>query len=78
EELAANETLSQQAKSNTIENFRYGFEEEFLNALIGRMDQNQEIFAKILDDAEFGDTVREWMLKKVYQRLNEDVDVELG
>ncbi|MCP4357527.1 MAG: hypothetical protein GY796_05880 [Chloroflexi bacterium] len=77
EELAANETLSQQAKSNTIENFRYGFEEEFLNALIGRMDKNQEIFAKILDDAEFGDTVREWMLKKVYQRLNEDVDVEL-
>ena len=71
EELVANETLSQQAKSNTIENFRYGFEEEFLNALIGRMDQNQEIFAKILDDAEFGDAVREWMLRKVYQRLNE-------
>ncbi len=71
EELVANETLAQQAKSNTIENFRYGFEEEFLNALIGRMDQNQEIFAKILDDAEFGDTVREWMLRKVYKRLND-------
>ena len=41
------------------------------------MDQNQEIFAKILDDAEFGDTVREWMLKKVYQRLNEEVEAEL-
>ena len=37
---------------------------------------NQEIFAGILDDAEFGDTVREWMLQKVYQRLNEDVDIE--
>ncbi len=77
EELVANETLSQQAKNNTIDNFRYGFEEEFLNALIGRMDQNQEIFTRILDDAEFGDAVREWMLKKVYQRLNEEVTVEL-
>jgi type I restriction enzyme R subunit len=70
-------TLSQQAKSNTIDNFKYGFEDVFLTTLIGRMDLNQEIFAKILDDAEFGDTVREWMLRKVYQRLNEDVDVEL-
>ena len=52
------------------------FEDVFLTTLIGRMDLNQEIFAKILDDAEFGDTVREWMLKKVYQRLNEDMGVE--
>ena len=74
--MVKDETLAQQAKNNTIDNFKYGFEDVFLNILIGRMDLNQEIFARILDDTEFGDTVREWMLQKVYQRLNEDVDVE--
>ena len=70
EDLIKDETLSQQAKNNAIDNFKYGFEEVFLTALIGRMDLNQDIFTKILDDKEFGETVQEWMLKKVYQRLN--------
>ncbi len=73
EDLVKDETLAQQAKSNTLDNFKYGFDDVFLSTLISRMDLNQEIFAKILDDIDFGDTVRAWMLKKVYQRLNEDV-----
>lgn len=54
-------------------NFRYGFEDTFLTKLIERMDTNQEIFATILDDKVFGDVVKEWMLRKVYQRLTEAV-----
>ncbi len=71
EELVADENLSQQAKCNTMGNFKYGFEDVFLTKLIERMDMNQEIFAKIMDDKSFGDVVKEWMLKKVYQRLKE-------
>lgn len=73
EELVADENLSQQAKSNTMGNFKYGFEDVFLTKLIERMDTNQEIFAKIMDDKAFGDVVKDWMLKKVYQRLTEAV-----
>ena len=36
------------------------------------MDQNQEIFEKILEDKAFGGLVKEWMLKKVYSKLNEE------
>lgn len=72
EELVQDETLSQQARSNSIENFRYGFDDAFLNKLIERMDANQEIFSRIMDDEEFGSLVRDWMLKKIYRRINED------
>jgi type I restriction enzyme R subunit len=68
-ELVDDERLSQQAKSNTIENFKYGFEDVFMDKLIGRMEQNQDIFTKMMDDKDFGGLVREYMLKKVYERL---------
>ena len=71
EELIRNESLSQQAKSNSIQNFKYGFDDIFLTTLIERMEDNQDIFTKIIDDPEFGDAVRAWMLKKVYDRLAE-------
>ena len=71
EELVADENLSEQARNNSIDNFKFGFEDMFLNKLIERMDINQDIFAKIMDDKSFGDVVKEWMLYKVYNRLNE-------
>ena len=74
EELIQDETLSQQARSNSIDNFRYGFDEAFLTKLIERMDANHEIFGRIMDDEEFGTLVRDWMLKKVYSRMNENTE----
>ena len=71
EELVANENLSEQARNNSIDNFKFGFEDMFLNKLIERMDSNQDIFTKIMDDKTFGDVVKEWMLYKVYNRLTE-------
>ena len=70
-ELIQDETLKTQARANKIDTFKYAFEELFLSKLIDRMDQNQDIFEKILEDKAFGSLVREWMMKKVYGRLNE-------
>ncbi|GFE71898.1 type I restriction endonuclease subunit R [Chroococcus sp. FPU101] len=72
EALVQDQVLSQQAKSNSIQNFRYGFEEIFLTKLIERMDLNQDIFAKIIDDKEFGSAVKDWILEKVYHRLTQE------
>lgn len=69
EELVTDEKLQMQARSNTIDNFKYGFEEAFLAKLIERMEDNQGIFEKILDDKQFGEVVKKWMLHKVYERL---------
>ena len=69
EELVIHDGLKEQAKNNPIENFKFGFEELFLDKLIARMEQNQDLFTKMMDDKEFGDVVKGYMLKKVYNRL---------
>ena len=73
EELVGHEKLVEQAQSNTMDNFKYGFEEVFLNTLIGRMDQNQELFTKMMDDDEFAGVVKRLLLEKVYTRLRDAV-----
>ena len=73
-ELMNDETLQTQAKVNKLDTFKYAFEEMFIDKLIDRMDQNQEIFEKILEDQSFGGLVKELMMKKVYARLNENAE----
>ena len=70
-ELLLDETLQVQAKVNKIDTFKYAFEDLFVTKLIERMDQNQDIFEKILEDKAFGDLVKEIMMKKVYSKMNE-------
>lgn len=70
-ELMQSETLQSQAKVNKIDTFKYAFEDQFLNKLIDRMDQNQEIFERIIEDKIFGELVKDLMMKKIYKRLNE-------
>ncbi|MCM4172398.1 type I restriction endonuclease subunit R [Arenibacter sp. TNZ] len=69
-ELVADDRLSEQAKNNSLDNFKFGFEDAFMDKLIGRMEQNQDIFSKMMDDKDFGMLVKEYMLKKVFKRLN--------
>ncbi len=70
-ELVENETLKTQAKVNKLDTFKYAFEEMFIDKLIERMDQNQEIFEKILENQSFGSLVKELMMKNVYAKLND-------
>jgi type I restriction enzyme R subunit len=53
------ETLKTQAKVNKIDTFKFAFDDKFIDKLIGLMDQNQEIFEKILEDKLFGNLVKE-------------------
>jgi type I restriction enzyme R subunit len=71
-ELILDTKLGEQAKSNSMANFKFGFEDIFMDKLIGRMEQNQDIFTKMMDDKEFGGLVRDYMLKKVYSRLSKN------
>ncbi len=71
EELMQDEKLQAQAKVNKLDTFKFAFNDKFIDTLIGRMDQNQEIFEKILEDKVFGDLVKELMMKKVYKKMNE-------
>ncbi len=70
-ELMDDETLQTQARVNKIDTFKFAFNDKFIDKLIGRMDQNQEIFEKILEDKMFGDLVKDLMMRKIYKKLNE-------
>jgi type I restriction enzyme, R subunit len=74
EEMVMDEKLGLQAKNNTIETFKYGFEDMFIAKLVERMDQNQDIFNKIMEDKAFSSVVKDYLLKRVYKRLNEETE----
>ncbi len=57
--------LKKRALNNPIDNFKYAFEEVFVHKLIERMDSNQEIFEKIMENPEFKNDVKNWLTKKL-------------
>ncbi|MCL2435711.1 MAG: DEAD/DEAH box helicase family protein [Lentimicrobiaceae bacterium] len=70
-ELLEDETLQTQAKVNKIDTFKFAFDDMFIDKLISRMDQNQEIFERILEDKAFGDYFKKEMMKRIFKKLNE-------
>ncbi|MCI5122856.1 MAG: type I restriction endonuclease subunit R, partial [Candidatus Electrothrix sp. AUS4] len=71
-ELMEDQTLQTQARANSLDTFRFPFEELFMNKLIERMEHNQDIFERIMENKEdFGSVVMALMMKKVYDRFHE-------
>lgn len=69
EDMVADEKLSAQAKSNSIDNFKFGFKEAATDKFINRMDQNEDIFTRMMDNDDFNGLVMDYLLKRVYNRL---------
>jgi type I restriction enzyme R subunit len=72
EEAIADENLRQAAAANTLDNFRYVFVKALEGLFIDRMEQNEDIFAKYMNDADFRKVVSEHLLKQVYEQIRED------
>jgi type I restriction enzyme R subunit len=72
EDWASDPELGDQARSNTLENFRLVFDPKFLGTVINRMDANQAIFKQIMDDPEFKGALGDFYLRKLYQRLRQE------
>jgi type I restriction enzyme R subunit len=53
ESWAADESLAARARNNDFQNFRLVFDRTFLDTVVRRMDDNEEIFNRILDEPEF-------------------------
>jgi type I restriction enzyme R subunit len=58
------------ATANDFENFRLAFERMFLETILKRVDDNEEIFKRILDDEAFRTLIKEWYAKRVFDALN--------
>jgi hypothetical protein len=58
----------EQARANDPEHYAYGFAEAFDNAIVDRLKKNESIFARLLDDPEFQQIVKEFVRPRVYER----------
>jgi type I restriction enzyme R subunit len=72
EEAVADESLRQAAYANTMDNFGFVFDKALEGLFIDRMDQNQELFARYMNDAEFRRIVGQHLLREVYAQIREE------
>lgn len=74
EDAVADSTLRQAALANTMENFGYVFLKALEGLFIDRMEQNEEITAKFMNEKEFRDIVGQHLLKQVYGQIRTEGD----
>jgi type I restriction enzyme R subunit len=73
EEAVANEEVRQAAGVNTLENFRYVFGRALEDIFIDRMEQNEDIFARFMNDQEFQRLVERHLRREVYDQIRADL-----
>ena len=69
ESWAADATLLARARTNDYDNFLLVFDQTFVDTIVKRVDSNEEMFKKILDEPDFRQTVLEFYAGKLYARL---------
>jgi len=70
ETATANEKLQEAARANTLENFSYVFDKMLETLFIDRMEGNEEIFTKLMNDDNFRQLAATHLVKRVYQDIN--------
>ena len=68
----ADEGLRQAAAVNPDDKFELVFKSLLENLFVERMDQNEEIFVRFMNDAPFQKLVTAWMASEAYRRLRSD------
>lgn len=69
EDAVSDSYLREAAMANTMENFGYAFRKQLESLFINRMDQNEEITAKFMNEKEFQEAVGKFLLKQVYEQI---------
>lgn len=72
EEAIADAKLREAANANTLENFRFVFEKALEGLFIDRMEQNEDLFARYMNDPQFQKLVAEHLLRQVYSQIREE------
>lgn len=72
ETAVANEQLRQAVMANSMENFEPVFNKQLENLFIERMDGNEEIFVRLMNDEEFRKIAAGHLMRAVYQQVKGD------
>lgn len=71
ETAVANEKLRQAVMANSLENFKPVFNKQLENLFIERMDGNEEIFIKLMNDESFKNVASAYLVEAVYQKIKQ-------
>jgi type I restriction enzyme R subunit len=66
-DLVADNTISDQARTNSMENFRLEFDAKALSALVGRLGRDEDVVNKVLADEQMRNFVLSLMARTVYE-----------
>lgn len=69
ETAVANEQLRQAVMANSIENFEPVFNKQLENLFVERMDGNEEIFVRLMNDEAFRSIAASHLMRAVYQQI---------
>jgi type I restriction enzyme R subunit len=72
EDAVGDEALRQAAVANTIDNFSYVFRRALEDLFIDRMEQNEEIFNRFMNDQQFQQVVEETLRRQVYEQIRQE------
>jgi type I restriction enzyme R subunit len=69
-ETAANyDELQQAARVNSADKFGLLFNQMLESLFVERVDQNEAIFARYMNDRDFQKVVADWLVGEVYKRI---------
>ena len=69
ETAVANEQLRQAVMANSIENFAPVFNKQLENLFVERIEGNEEIFVRLMNDEAFKDVAASYLMRAVYQQI---------
>jgi len=69
EDAISDPDIRQAAKANTMENFGYVFLKALEGLFIDRMEQNEEITAKYMNEKDFQNVIGKHLMKQVYNQI---------
>ena len=68
EKMIGDPTLAKQARANSLENYRHGFDPAFLDALVELRHGNIKFFNRAIEDEEFRRFIADNLRPEVYRR----------
>ena len=75
EDAMRDQQVREAAAANTIDNFSFIFKKRIEDLFVDRMEQNEAIAARFLNDEEFQKVVYAFLLKQVYERVRKEMGV---
>jgi len=69
ETAKTDEEVASWAKANSFDNFSLAARQKMLGAVADRLDANEEIVTRLMNDASFQDVALKEMLRRVYEEV---------